>query len=161
MASVQRDAGFSKPALANWSRAIEIWEQLWAENPSDVPLADLVVAHSFRVLVKNQTGDEEGAAADTRRAETIFEQVKEVCSRTRRTPCLMRLRGCTIAARTWANASKPSLFIADCHQEPRGSEWTSHFALYRNMASTRHSPSGPFGEHSKTAEISSTFRGTR
>ena len=39
MASVQRDAGFSKPALANWSRAIEIWEQLWAENPSDVPLA--------------------------------------------------------------------------------------------------------------------------
>ena len=43
--------------------------------------------------MKNQTGDEEGAAADTRRAETIFEQVKEVCSPDQKDAMLDALAG--------------------------------------------------------------------
>ncbi len=80
MADTQREAGLFKSAIPNYDRAIELREQLWTQYPSDVSHAmELVGALSFRVLLKNSTGDEEGAVADTQNAEKIFEKVSNLC----------------------------------------------------------------------------------
>jgi tetratricopeptide (TPR) repeat protein len=80
VANAQREAGFVNSALANYDRAIELMEQLWDENPNDF-LRGVTLAQelSFRVLLRNNTGDEGGAAGDTRRAEKILEKVRDVC----------------------------------------------------------------------------------
>jgi serine/threonine-protein kinase len=77
----QREAGFVNASLASYSRAIELMEQLWVEDPSDFSrVTELVRALSHRVFLRNGTGDEEGGAADTRKAEKILEKVRGVSS---------------------------------------------------------------------------------
>jgi serine/threonine-protein kinase len=94
VASAQREAGLVNPALSNYSRAIELREQLWAEDPSDFSRGrELVDTLSFRVLLRHQASDVEGAAVDTHRVEKIFEKMRDLCPPEEKDAILWTLAG--------------------------------------------------------------------
>ena len=63
-------------SLDNENRAIQLWEQLLAEDPSNVKYGRMPgESYSWRALVKSKMGDEEGQTDDTRRAAQIFHRI--------------------------------------------------------------------------------------
>ena len=58
------------------SREIPLWEQLRAEDPSNVNFARMLGdSYSWRALVKRDMGDREGQDADIRRAVGVFQEI--------------------------------------------------------------------------------------
>ena len=61
------------------NRAIHLWEQLRREDPSNINFGGMLgESYSWRALVKKFMGDEEGRAADSRRAVEIFQEILRV-----------------------------------------------------------------------------------
>jgi serine/threonine-protein kinase len=94
VANAQREGGFFKSARSNHDRAIELMERLWAENPNDFSCGTtLAGALSFRVILRNHTGDEKGAADDMRQAERTLEKVRDICPAEQKDAVLNALAG--------------------------------------------------------------------
>jgi tetratricopeptide (TPR) repeat protein len=65
--------------LASTNRAIELWEQLRTEEPSNVVFGRaLGESYSFRAVIKRDTDDREGQAADIRRAVEIIQETLRI-----------------------------------------------------------------------------------
>ena len=68
--------GEYEAGLDSGSRVIQLWEQLRAEDPNNVNFGRMLGdSYSWRALLKRDTGDREGQAADIRRAVEIFQEI--------------------------------------------------------------------------------------
>jgi len=58
------------------NRAIQLWEQLRAEDPSNVNFGRMLGdSYSYRAIMKRDSGDREGQATDILRAVEIFQEI--------------------------------------------------------------------------------------
>jgi tetratricopeptide (TPR) repeat protein len=74
--SILWEDGAYEAGLERTGRVIRLWEQLLAEDPSNVNFERMLGdAYSFRALLKRDIIDREGQAADIRRAAEIFKEI--------------------------------------------------------------------------------------
>ena len=65
--------------MSSTARVIHLWEQLRAEDPNNVNFGRMLGdSYSWRALLKRDTGDREGQAADIRRAVEIFQEILRI-----------------------------------------------------------------------------------
>ncbi len=68
--------GEYEAATESVNRAIQLWEQLKADDPSNVNFGRMLGnSYSWRALLKRDTGDREGQAADMRQGVIVFQDL--------------------------------------------------------------------------------------